>query len=545
MEDDSFNWDDMDGDEDLGTIEVTEEQLEEVDAAAVDEGGEIIVAEDDDELIEAEASALVEDPYEDAAAQVEDPYQDIAAEAEVEAEEAPPVDDEAEKQRLAAQKEVELHMKLHGQFKEKEAKEKGKDKGKGKGKEGGKGKGKDKSREQGAEKGKGKSKDKGKDKGKAKGKDRGQYAGFVYQEIPATKTLLIKCWKANDEFGCEAVIPKWNNPNEAKVGDRISFDLEEMVQEGEGDPRPMACNVFIRERGADPHAGKNRPLTDVRTQVLFYLSDDNLKTDKFFQDIIAANEGGWIATTDILGCRRMKQLGASTKSIIECLRDATEVEVRDTPGKEAVRRKSPPPPLDEAAIAAKGQGKAKAPIAKAPIGKAPIGKAPIAKAPIAKAPADKAPIAKAPIGKSPIAKAPIAKAPIAKAPIAKAKAAAPEKQGETASDEENPDIMYLGVVANQQKQEPQKFFVTCEAITEKFSRDATFLPSQQPLGVEIGSIVAFTVPADSQKFRNPQANFVAAVAPLGEAVLAAAGESWETQPVKVGQKKRTVDGDFK
>jgi len=78
---------------------------------------------------------------------------------------------------------------------------------------------------------------------------RGPFVGFIYQEVAATKTLLIKSWKALEEFGDEAVIPQSCNYVGAKVGDKITFDVKEFAQEGEGKPRPMAKNVVIRERG--------------------------------------------------------------------------------------------------------------------------------------------------------------------------------------------------------------------------------------------------------------------------------------------------------
>jgi len=166
--------------------------------------------------------------------------------------------------------------------------------------------------------------------------------------------LLIKCWKAVEDFGAEAIIPLWGNYVGAKVGDKITFDVAAFSQEGEGVPRPMATNVVLRQRGTPVGEGVLRgpAQTDVGTQVLYYLSDDNLRTDKFFQDIIAATEGGWIGTKFLLLCSRLKKLGASTRSIIESMQDAPGVEVRDVPGLEAVRRTSAPPPL-EAWVAAK------------------------------------------------------------------------------------------------------------------------------------------------------------------------------------------------
>lgn len=148
-----------------------------------------------------------------------------------------------------------------------------------------------------------------------------------------------------EEFGSEAVIPAWNNPAGAKVGDRINFDVEDLIQEGEGEPKPMATNVIIKEQ--KERTPRHLP-KDLKAQVLYYLSDENLRKDKFFHDIIASSEGGWVSTSHILGCRRIQRLGASTNTIVEALSDTPGIEVRDVSGQEAVRRTSPPPPLEVA-----------------------------------------------------------------------------------------------------------------------------------------------------------------------------------------------------
>merc|ERR1712194_312767 len=364
--------------------------------------------------------------------------------------------------------------------KEKEDKAKGKKgKGKDKGKGKGKGKGKDKGNDTSNDKVKqtGKDKGNGKEKGKNKGAKWGEFIGFIYQEIPTTKTLLIKCWKATEEFGGEAVLPSWSNSVEAKVGDKISFDVEDMVQEGEGEPRPLAKNVSIRERGAG-NVAKGPPPTDVRTQILYYLSDENLRTDKFFHDTIASSEGGWISTDIFLGCRRIKQLAATTKSIINGLRDAPGIEVHDAPGEEAVRRTSPSPPLE---------------------------------------------------GSNAVAK----KSVLAPSGVAKQNKIVPVQSS---------DMYAVGLVANKSVKEPCKFFITCEAIHERYGKDAFFESSQKPVGVDTGSLVVFKVPQDAEKGKNPKVTFIAKVAPLGAAVLAASGAG---EVANVGQRKRNADGTLK
>ena len=56
---------------------------------------------------------------------------------------------------------------------------------------------------------------------------------------------------------------------------------------------------------------------------------------------------------------------------------------------------------------------------------------------------------------------------------------------------------------------------------EQYDFDAYFLPSMKPPSVEVGSLVAFSVPATAEKGRSPGASFVAELAPLGDAVIKA------------------------
>mmetsp|Transcript_9389 Transcript_9389/g.22385 ORF Transcript_9389/g.22385 Transcript_9389/m.22385 type:complete len:519 (+) Transcript_9389:43-1599(+) len=82
----------------------------------------------------------------------------------------------------------------------------------------------------------------------------------------------------------------------------------------------------------------------LRLQVEYYLSDENLLTDNFFQDLIHSSDGGWIAVESFLGCPRIQQLRATATELIAALRWSKQLRLREWPqGKEAVCRTSPPP----------------------------------------------------------------------------------------------------------------------------------------------------------------------------------------------------------
>lgn len=86
----------------------------------------------------------------------------------------------------------------------------------------------------------------------------------------------------------------------------------------------------------------------IRLQTLYYLSDENLRHDAFFQGIMAGAEGGWVSLLTILGCRKLQSLEATLEEVLEALRDVEWLELREFPaGSEAVRRRTPPPQLEE------------------------------------------------------------------------------------------------------------------------------------------------------------------------------------------------------
>eukprot|EP01053_Blabericola_migrator_P005020 Blabericola_migrator_1__5019@NODE_2602_length_2552_cov_213_241449_g1632_i0_p1_GENE_NODE_2602_length_2552_cov_213_241449_g1632_i0NODE_2602_length_2552_cov_213_241449_g1632_i0_p1_ORF_typecomplete_len417_score107_68La/PF05383_17/3e15La/PF05383_17/1_3e03DUF3223/PF11523_8/1_8e14RRM_3/PF08777_11/0_099DUF3287/PF11690_8/8_7e03DUF3287/PF11690_8/0_15_NODE_2602_length_2552_cov_213_241449_g1632_i011662416 len=106
-----------------------------------------------------------------------------------------------------------------------------------------------------------------------------------------------------------------------------------------------------RPRLEEPVEPVSVDLSKVRRQVEYYLSDDNLKFDKFFHEIISADtEGRWLPFEKILSCRRIQQLGATTEDIVKALADSETVEASEIePGRFAVRRRSsePLPALEE------------------------------------------------------------------------------------------------------------------------------------------------------------------------------------------------------
>eukprot|EP01057_Protomagalhaensia_wolfi_P001128 Protomagalhaensia_wolfi_Nauph_80__1127@NODE_1663_length_1411_cov_17_206268_g1289_i0_p1_GENE_NODE_1663_length_1411_cov_17_206268_g1289_i0NODE_1663_length_1411_cov_17_206268_g1289_i0_p1_ORF_typecomplete_len420_score98_22DUF3223/PF11523_8/1_8e16La/PF05383_17/9_4e15_NODE_1663_length_1411_cov_17_206268_g1289_i0821341 len=91
-------------------------------------------------------------------------------------------------------------------------------------------------------------------------------------------------------------------------------------------------------------------LAKVRRQVEYYLSDENLRHDKFFHEIISADASRWLPVEKILTCRRIQALGAKLEHLESALKESETVETGQLEsGAVAVRRKSdaPLPVLEE------------------------------------------------------------------------------------------------------------------------------------------------------------------------------------------------------
>mmetsp|Transcript_135773 Transcript_135773/g.378356 ORF Transcript_135773/g.378356 Transcript_135773/m.378356 type:complete len:502 (-) Transcript_135773:124-1629(-) len=106
-----------------------------------------------------------------------------------------------------------------------------------------------------------------------------------------------------------------------------------------------------REKPAadEPEAKRLKPtppdLKAVRKQVEYYLSDENLRYDKFFNEKITAEKDGWLDMQLVLSCNKMKSIRATKEDVVEALKES-KIEVRE--GGSAVRRpgNAPVPKLE-------------------------------------------------------------------------------------------------------------------------------------------------------------------------------------------------------
>jgi len=73
----------------------------------------------------------------------------------------------------------------------------------------------------------------------------------------------------------------------------------------------------------------------VRKQVEYYLSDENLRYDKFFHEKIAGEKDGWLDLALVLSCNKMKAMHATKEDVMAALKES-KIEIKE--GGDAIRR---------------------------------------------------------------------------------------------------------------------------------------------------------------------------------------------------------------
>ncbi|CAE7393948.1 La [Symbiodinium sp. CCMP2456] len=139
----------------------------------------------------------------------------------------------------------------------------------------------------------------------------------------------------NVVFGVAAQAEKPAEKPEEKTEEKTEAKPEEQAK-SEAAPAEKR-----KEGGAEPHAKRLKPTPPdpavVRKQVEYYLSDENLKYDKFFHDKISANADGWLDMSFILSCNKMKSMRAGKDDVIAALKES-KIELNVNEGTAAVRR---------------------------------------------------------------------------------------------------------------------------------------------------------------------------------------------------------------
>jgi len=79
-------------------------------------------------------------------------------------------------------------------------------------------------------------------------------------------------------------------------------------------------------------------LNDIKVQMEYYLSDENLKKDSFFHQKISSDPEGYIDLDFFLKCNKIKNAGWTKEELKEGIKESSEIELDEST--EKVRRKN-------------------------------------------------------------------------------------------------------------------------------------------------------------------------------------------------------------
>lgn len=82
----------------------------------------------------------------------------------------------------------------------------------------------------------------------------------------------------------------------------------------------------------------------LKKQVEYYLSDANLKHDKFFHSKISENAEGWLTIDHILACNKVKALTREASEIVAAIATSADLEAHESGN--SIRRKTPLPAFE-------------------------------------------------------------------------------------------------------------------------------------------------------------------------------------------------------
>jgi hypothetical protein len=79
-------------------------------------------------------------------------------------------------------------------------------------------------------------------------------------------------------------------------------------------------------------------LKQMTTQIEFYMSDQNLKTDKFFHNLISTSKDHYIPLNVLLNCNKIQKMRPSLRDLEQAVNESTQLEI--SADKTAFRRKN-------------------------------------------------------------------------------------------------------------------------------------------------------------------------------------------------------------
>ena len=117
-----------------------------------------------------------------------------------------------------------------------------------------------------------------------------------------------------------------------------------MAIEAEATKRPVDETETAVDAPAEKKIRVEVNLDALQKQVEYYLSDANLKHDKFFHTKMSETEGGWLSLVHILACNKIKTLTTKASDVAAAVKASSVAEVNEA--QDAIRRKEPLPAFE-------------------------------------------------------------------------------------------------------------------------------------------------------------------------------------------------------
>lgn len=106
----------------------------------------------------------------------------------------------------------------------------------------------------------------------------------------------------------------------------------EVKSEADAPKIAVAVKPAASAASGEPEAKRLKPNPPdpsvVRKQIEYYLSDDNLKFDKFFHEKISADPEGWLEISLVLSCNKIKTMKTTSEDVLTSLKGSA-IEVND------------------------------------------------------------------------------------------------------------------------------------------------------------------------------------------------------------------------
>jgi len=117
-------------------------------------------------------------------------------------------------------------------------------------------------------------------------------------------------------------------------------ETAEAIKRKEPEPASASSAAPAEAKAAEQPDAKRPKVSSaepavVKKQVEYYLSDENLRHDRFFSEKIAGDKEGWLEMSLILSCNKMKAIRATKEDVISALKDS-KLELKED--RTAIRR---------------------------------------------------------------------------------------------------------------------------------------------------------------------------------------------------------------